>query len=146
MPHTPEQKPAGDVPKNAPSGEQQREFAQSSNRAWLAAGLDEAKQQNEQCNRRRVVQQSLALNQPTQAPRCSQVTKDSDHGSRISGGDDRAKQETNDERHLCKWPQRKPNRSGGNEGRNHRKNQDRRSVFDSSFNVRGDSRFKNEQR
>ena len=57
-----------------------------------------------------------------------------------------AKQEANDERHLGKWPQRKPNRSGGNEGRNHRKNQDRRSVCDSSFNVRGNFRFKNQQR
>src|SRR4029077_20174894 len=71
MPHTPEQEPAGDIPKNAPSGEHQRELAKSSNGAWLASGLDEAKQQDEERNRCRVVQQSLAFNQPIQAPWCS---------------------------------------------------------------------------
>ena len=97
-------------------------------RAVLAAEQP-LEQRGEERDRRRVVEQTLAFDEPHEPRRRADVTKNRDDRHRIRRRDDRAEHEARDDRDARERRQRKPDDDRGDDDRDDGEQQDRRGVL-----------------
>ena len=95
--HDGNQKPADADPENASADERHDKLGQPARDVGLAPDRIMPEQNHEQRDRRGVVEQRLALDQPGEPRRRADVAKDCNDRRRIGGCDDRAEQQAHDQ-------------------------------------------------
>ena len=102
-------------------------------------------QKRKQDDRRGIVQQALALEEPGQPRRCADLAKDRHHRRRIGGRDNGAEQQSYGERNPGKV-EAEADRRGGREDREDGERKDRRGVLRDLSHIDGERGMKQEKR
>ena len=92
--HQRAEQPAADEPEQEPAAEADRELNGARGEAGLSAVADDLEQRDEKHDRGRVVEQTLAFDQPNQTQRNAKIAEDTDHHRRIVGSNNGANQES----------------------------------------------------
>ena len=112
----------------------------------LAAAHQHLEQHGEEDDRRGVVEQAFALDQPAQATGRAEIAEDGDHRRGIGRGDDRRQQQTDRQRHPRQRPERQPDHGGGHQDRDHRQQEDRRGILEHAPDVDRKRRLEQQRR
>ncbi len=141
----PQQEFAGKKADHSAAEKRHGKILQSADRVRIVPAQNDREQDNEQRNRRGVVEERFALDQPRQPRRCADLAEDGDHGRRIGRGDDGAEQQTDHQRYLRERPQRQADHGRGDKRGDDGEKQDRGRVLDRAPDVCGDPGLEDEE-
>ncbi len=141
-----EKRPASQRAQHRAADESADEFDRALAERGRAAREDDPEQHRIEHDRRRIVEQRFARDQPRQARRRPDVAENRDDRGGVGGRDDRAEQEADGQRHARERPERKPDDRGGDQRRDHRKHEDRGGVLEDAPHVAGEGRLEHQER
>ncbi len=141
-----QKRPAGQRAQHRAADEGADEVDRALAERGRAPREDDAEQDRIEHDRRRVVEQRFAGDEPGQARRRADVAENRDDRGGVGGRDDRAEQQADGERRAGERPERQPDDRRGDQGGDHRQHEDRRRVLEDAPHVAGERRLEHQQR
>ena len=133
-------------PESGAAEEGDQELLLANEEVRLAPGDDHAEQHREHDDRRRVVEEGLALDEAGQARRGADIAEHRDDRRRVGGRDDRAEQQADHQRQAGDRPERDADHGGADDRRDDRQHQNRGGVLKHPPHVGGDRALEDQQR